>query len=421
MHEERLYYRPMVQNLSLRRRLALILAGIIAVEAIAALALFMALVALHSRVVELPRPSGPYPVGRVVYDWIDRDRQETLGGPAGAPREIGAWIWYPASPAGQPSAPYLPAAWAAARERTFGPFFLLMPDYARVRSHAFAGAPPASSPNRFPVLIMQPGLGPIIQDYASLAEDLASRGYVVVGLNPTYSAAVSVFPNGRVALASQAGNIPDVAAPDVVQKRSDELVDIWAGDVRFAMDQLAALDTAPDMAFLLAGRLDLGHIGVFGHSFGGASAAEVCSLDERCRAGADLDGWLFGAVAKPGARPLAQPFLFLWSEEDLLNPAAAENGRINRAIYDRAAGGVYWLTLRGARHFNFADLAVLYAPLLHVQQRFGPIDGVRGLRVTADYLAAFFDQTLRGTSSPLLAGPSQAYPEIQFEKQAPRR
>lgn len=55
-------------------------------------------------------------------------------------------------------------------------------------------------------------------------------------------------------------------------------------------------------------RLDLAHLGIFGHSFGGAAAAQVCHMDARCKAGIDIDGDLFGDVVQTG---LDKPFMVL--------------------------------------------------------------------------------------------------------------
>ena len=50
---------------------------------------------------------------------------------------------------------------------------------------------------RFPVLLLSPmGFPPLF--LAALAEELASRGNVVVGVNHTYETAVTVFPDGEV-------------------------------------------------------------------------------------------------------------------------------------------------------------------------------------------------------------------------------
>ena len=57
--------------------------------------------------------------------------------------------------------------------------------------------------------------------------------------------------------------------------------------------------------------MNLQSVGVFGHSFGGAAAAEICHLDDRFKAGIDLDGDPYGDVIKTG---LNQPFMFILSE-----------------------------------------------------------------------------------------------------------
>ena len=41
----------------------------------------------------------------------------------------------------------------------------------------------------------------------------------------------------------------------------------------------------------------------------------------------------------------------------------------------------------------------------------GSIDGGRGLQITRAYVRAFFDTYLGSVPSPLLLGPSRAYPE----------
>ena len=52
------------------------------------------------------------------------------------------------------------------------------------------------------------------------------------------------------------------------------------------------------------------------------------------------------------------------------------------------------MTIRGARHFNFSDSAVLFSPIMKATGMLGPIEGARGLRITSDYVRAFFDKYL---------------------------
>src|SRR5262245_37767317 len=60
----------------------------------------------------LPAPTGPYAVGRTLFNWVDESRVDLLR-PKGY-REIPAWVWYPAAPASDAQkAEWLPGTWGA--------------------------------------------------------------------------------------------------------------------------------------------------------------------------------------------------------------------------------------------------------------------------------------------------------------------
>lgn len=365
------------------------------------------------RPVTLPAPTGPYAVGRIGYDWVDAARADPYSPDPQARRELMVWVWYPADPAApaqaqaaakpQP-APYLPDAWRKAREQENGPLGslvagLLAQNLADVQAHAVLSAPLSAAQPAWPVLVMQPGLGPLATDYTTLAEDLASHGYIVAASTPTYSASVVVFADGRLAHASPAANVADDATPAQAKAVLSKVLETWVADNRFVLDRLAGLNADASQPF--TGRLDLGRMGVWGHSFGGASAAETCARDARCKAGADLDGYLYGDVVERG---LPQPFLFVWSEPDTADANWQQASRDLASARRHMPGEVYQVTVPGARHFNFSDLALFDSPLLRLEGLVGSIDPERGLRITGDYLLAFFDHTLRGVDSPLLHG-----------------
>src|SRR5690349_4810398 len=126
----------------------------------------------------LPAPSGPYPVGRLARHWVDPDRDELPPAPAGSKRELMVFVWYPAArePAAQP-APYLPAGWDGV-----GSFWGF--EAGGVRSHAYQDAPVAADRGQYPVLVFSPaGFPPLL--LAAVLGEIASHGYVVVGLNHT--------------------------------------------------------------------------------------------------------------------------------------------------------------------------------------------------------------------------------------------
>ena len=76
----------------------------------------------------------------------------------------------------------------------------------------------------------------------------------------------------------------------------------------------------------------------------------------------------------------------------------------------RAAG--YRVSIAGASHMNFSDSA-----LLEHDDR--GINAERALRITSDYLSAFFGRYLADRPSALLDGPSAAYPEVRWERFGP--
>src|SRR5581483_379646 len=143
--------------------------------------------------------------------------------------------------------------------------------------------------------------GALALDYTTLAEDLASDGYVVAASDSPYSTVVVVYDDGRVAERRRAGNAGE-SAPLVEQARvANNILGTWVGDDRFVLDRLAQLNASGPFR----GRLDLRAVGAIGHSFGGATAAEFCHEDARCRAAIDVDGIPFGPVVRERVdRPL---------------------------------------------------------------------------------------------------------------------
>ena len=428
--------------MSWRRTLLKTVLGLTALGGTLGALLALLLVRGSTRPVVLPSPSGPYAVGRVSFDWVDESRREPLaahetggasasvGGtrPKYSKRELMVWFWYPATAeSGARPGDYLPGKWGVALERDRGLVLWrqlsLWQRFRSIQVHALPDAPLSPAEASYPVLIFSTGDGRVPTDYTVLTEDLASHGYIVVGIANTYSAPVVVFPDGRVAERVQAAAIPETSG-QAGKAAADKLVMLWAADAIFVMNRLEALNARADSRF--SGRLDLTRLGLLGHSLGGATAAEVCSRDTRCRAGVDIDGLLFGDVAKVGLRA---PFMFILSEPARLprvvarvlprwaresEHAQAEADRQIDSVYRGAQSG-YKVLVRGTRHFNFSDSPVLFSPIMRATGMLGPIDGRRGLAITSDYVCAFFDKYLNNRDSPLLDGPSSRYPEISFE------
>jgi predicted dienelactone hydrolase len=360
--------------------------------------------------VNMPKPTGPYAVGRTIHEWVDSARAESYSGDPQAKRELVVSIWYPAdaSPDAK-AAPYLPGSWAEVIKQGFGV------DTGLVQDHIYADAPVATTSKSYPVLVFQPGNSTILFTYASLLEEVASHGYIVVGINETYNAPVTVFTDGRMV-----PGIPKASEVDQAQ------IDVWTADAQFVVNQLDRLNT-DDARF--GGKLDLKRLSFFGHSVGGAVTANVCHLDSRCLAGVDIDGALRMEEAT-----VTQPFMLIFSQHPPCEQVAAENPgstvqqceafvteqtRLWDSLYTSARPG-YRVTLAGSVHMSFTDNAFLIPlmPQMAESVKGATIDPERAWRIISDYALAFFARHLAGKDSPLLDGTSSGYPEVTFERNA---
>jgi predicted dienelactone hydrolase len=373
----------------------------------------------HTTETTLPTPTGSFAVGRAIYDWTDDANLDMLAPVPGTKRELLVWIWYP-SASGQSAArtsDYLPAPLRAAVERARPAVItkFLTRDLSKVHTHSIPDSDVSPQQRSFPVVIMRAGASAEVTNYTTLAEDLASHGYIVVGFDAPYRTGLVVFPDGRV-IARTPENNPELCLGQEQQEHcANRLLAAWTADIAFVLDRLKQLNVS-DASATFTGRLDMTRVGVFGHSFGGAAAALFCHEDSRCKAGIDVDGAPHGSVIQAG---IDRPFMFLLSDHSHESDPESHQILANvQSIYDRLPpNGRLRIAIRGANHFTFTDDGALLKShllrgLLRVFGKLG-IDGRRQLAVTAYCLHSFFDAYLKVASGSLLNISSPLYPEIQ--------
>jgi pimeloyl-ACP methyl ester carboxylesterase len=373
----------------------------------------------------LPEPTGPHSVGRVSYDWVDRARTEIYAANPEDRRELVVFVWYPAKPqAAVELAAYMPPVWAPAVE------FLGL-DVAGMRSHAIPDVAVASDNSAYPVLVLSPsGFPPLL--LGAIAEELASHGFVVVGVNHTYETTVTAFADGRVVPTNPAATGgalgPQTGSYEEVFQQRAAVCDYKAADLASVAGQLEQLNTDPTQ--LLAGRLDLSRVAAFGHSFGGNAALEWCRIDRRCVAAVNLDGALWSEVGRigldrPAMQVLAEHREFAVSSEDAVKAGAAPNvdwfeaeKAITfggwRTVQARAQPG-YTMQVGGAAHLSFMDVPFLPltdTSIVRPALAAATIEPQRMWRITCDLLLAFFAMHLNSDSAPLLDGLADNYPEL---------
>lgn len=263
-------------------------------------------------VFRFPDPDGPYGIGTVTYHWTDTSRDEVfLETPA--PRELMVQVWYPATkPVSSSARSYYvddAAAFSAAETSVLAasggvhlPRFFF-DHFGDVTTNASPEAPAAAG-DRFPVLLYATGLDGFRQANTAQVEYLVSRGYVVVGVDQPYTSAASRFPDGRIVsglskpvlqpLIDQ--SIEPVSPPPTLHgvAQPDGIIPYLADDFRFTLDRLVDVDSS---APILAGRLDLSRVGMFGVSLGAMVTAQACHTDPRISACLMMDAAMPAPVA----------------------------------------------------------------------------------------------------------------------------
>jgi predicted dienelactone hydrolase len=321
-------------------------------------------------------------------------------------------LWYPASTVdGYPRAPWMTPITARAYEEANGLPVLNWPT-----TDGHVGAPVHQYRGGWPVVLYSPGMGGQREETTAAVEDLASHGYVVATIDHIHDSGVVELPDGSVETAA----IPAFTKDNEVAVTT-KAIESRVADTSFVLDQLAAINRGhnPDherrpLPRGLRGALDLGHVGMFGHSDGGSTTAHAMHTDPRITAGVDVDGTLWTPEAVAGSdRPL-----LLFGRQNL-DPFEASTWAEFRTDQ---RGPKLQLSLTGSTHSTFDDAAALapqVAPILgippeQVTAAFGTIDGQRAVAVVRAYLNDYFGMYLRHHDSRLLSGPSARYPEVQF-------
>ena len=294
----------------------------------------------------------------------------------------------------------------------------LRPDaLSTVETNAVGDATPAGQQRSRPLVVLSPGFTSARSSLTALAEELASHGYVVAGIDHTYESYGTAFPDGRVTtcLARAARQRGTGSQEEVAAGR--------AADVSFVLGELTGARTPGSSAqWPAAALIDPSLMAMAGHSAGGAAVIAAMLADSRIRAGIDMDG----ATAAPiPASGLSEPFLFLGKQSNYAPGSGAtvtpgtREWKVRRGAvttwerdWERLTGWRRWLVVTGAVHASFTDLGLL-AEQAGLDTGAG-LPGARSVAVTRAYVLAFFDQHLRGRPQPLLEQPSPRYPEVTF-------
>jgi hypothetical protein len=339
-----------------------------------------------------PKPTGPFAIGtfsRVITDpartnWYRYQNQTN---------SFMLTCWYPA----EPQAGLLPgAAWdteVAQDSSRYGDFTEssswagIVP---QLKGHSLLNAPIARGTNRYPIILFSHGFRCHRKANCHEAEELASHGYVVVGVDHEDCWGTE-FPDGRYLKSSYPWPIPAASVPYLVDSRVKDLM--------YIMDELSRLDAADPW---LAGRLDFGCLGTLAMSFGGSSTANLCRTNAAVKCAAFLDvNFRFEVNVELDQEGLQKPFLamnnnnpgyprlFFWPQ--------------STHLFDLATTNAVIFQIRDSNHYSFFDFAWFM------------VSKWPQSRVMDACLVSFFNKYLKGQDDHFLDQAPPKYPDETFE------
>ncbi len=392
--------------------------------------------------VPIPGPTGEFGVGTTRYEVSERGFDDPYS-PQPAPRRVPVQVWYPASPGGGVREPYVDDDVAQAMSELGLPRSLLPNDVSRSE----VNAPPVAG--RYPVLIFNHGFTSFQTQSASLMEELASHGYLVLSVGHPYESLVVRYADGTVikqrrdlpAIKTIVAGLKDLehqvaqVEPLLVRARAARdapalreamnalaqspsyavllpVLELWTHDTRLVIDALGQLDDGT-LAPRLKGLVDAEHLGVFGHSLGGMLAGHLAMTDPRVKAGLNFDG---AQLPPPGDAPyqLGAPFCFLYADTTKVGDTLTTDEGMNDALVVDGPPGSCGASLRGAAHANFSDMN--HWPVM--ARALGSIDRAEMTRVLREMTLGFFDHHLKG--QPLSGFTPSATLRVRWSSMHPR-
>jgi dienelactone hydrolase len=321
------------------------------------------------------KKSGDYSVGTKSYTLTDKSRKETFT-EDDANRNVTIQFWYPTKQS----------------------------DKEKIVSD-----------EKFPLVIFSHGaFGYRLSNYSTF-EELASNGYIVVSIDHTYHAFMTKQENGETIIANidfinsamQAQN-GDLGAKETY-KLEQEWMKLRTADMAFVFNYIKDMTVSATSDDIFQS-IDLEHVGTFGHSLGGATAAQIGREDEAVDAVIVIDGTMMGEVIgfNEGKEivtdvPYPKPLLNLYNESHYQEAMKLKDEYPNYRA-DKNGLDAYSVVIKGTGHMNFSDLPIV-SPFLSGLLETGDIkikvDARDCIETTNGVILQFFNRYLKSSNEEI--------------------
>lgn len=226
----------------------------------------------------LKHPTGPYSIGFEDFHWINHDacpdfnfigknQDDFSSGNTKHCHEVIVRIYYPTTARFQQGSLYYPPFISSQQDmlkQVPGIQINQLEQLTSLKSFSLNKAPIIND-KQFPVLLFSPGFGCTAEMYENNITELVSHGYIVVGISTPFINLVAL-PNGHVVKPVDVANVKNIG-PYI----SDKLVPLQSQDLIYVYNKLHN----PHSSNSLFSSMDLTHIGLFGHSIGARTLADV--------------------------------------------------------------------------------------------------------------------------------------------------
>ncbi len=362
---------------------------------------------------KLPVPQGEYQVGTKDYYFVDLDRKELYGANSDMQRELMVQVWYPIDVPSQGER----ALWmrdmryfAPEIGERFGIPGFMLEHLIYVESNSYFNENLSEAKLEYPVVLFSHGWLGFKEQNIYQVEELASQGFIVIGVNHTYGAMMTVFPDGR-AFARNRDALPEGVTDEEYYVASNTLVRQWADDLGFVLKEFEQINADSSGIFFEKMRLET--IGVMGHSTGGGASVEFCFENPRCAGLLGMDPWLEPVSRDKLVSGQTVPMLLMFSDAWAVVPGGEGNKPSVELLVTKSEGWTSEMVISDTMHFDFSITPVI-SPLTEILEFKGALDGDRILEIINAYTVAFFNQFLLDKPTDMFSEDSGEFPEVMF-------
>jgi len=335
---------------------------------------------------DLPAPTGQYAVGTQILEWQDDTRDEWFTEDPNDKRRIVVQTWYPTADTDQKPLPYLaaPDQWLPALSVILELPQFLFNHLRNIDTHSVLNAPLHPQVKQTPLVVFSHGIWGMRFQNTAQFEALASRGYIVLAVDHAYDASLTLFQDGTIA-DFRSGYEGELTEEEFWALRTPQ-VKTRVADIGYMIDTVAQKAANNDPLWSAA---NLDKIGIFGHSYGGATSVVAANQDPRIDATIALDGWMVPVPPKVIEEGISTPFLYIGRESwpDPINYQKLDKFLANSPHQES-------VLMAGTEHFDFSD-APLFSPFMQTAGLAGTIPANELAADLEQRIVSFFDKHLR--------------------------